>query len=104
MEVGKAVRVVSEEEMVSNHVAPEVKAALELYAEALRLMEANKGQWVEINTSRLCTKEHNAIWDVVRSHHPINWWEARYPEVGTCVLYGFIPEPTTSRIKRWLSK
>lgn len=92
------------DELVSNYVNPGRQEAWEEYNQALELMKENPGKYVEIQRAGLLTTEHKEMWKILSDFHDTLDWEARYPEVGTCVLYGRVPEKLGSKVKRWLAK
>jgi len=100
--VAEQVRVV--QELVQDYVRPDVEAATLQYRHALVLMNENPGQWVEIQSASLGTREHKAMWDVLSKYHDVYDWVARYPEIGTCVLYARVPETVTKKVRKWFSK
>lgn len=111
MEVGKAVKVVTE--FLPNREDKQATACEEWYAKALDFMKAHPGQWVMVDQeygfhrSDLHKLKFERFNQGSRIDRESGYYktEFRYPEDGSCVMYGMWIKPAVSevkeRVKRW---
>lgn len=108
MEVGKAVKVVTE--FLPNR-EDALKAEVEdWYQRALSFMREHSGQWVMVDQethfhrSQLHKGKFRRFNQGSDTHFGDGWYQAeyRYPADGSCVMYGIWMTSAKSKVRRWL--